>query len=971
MTYMFYQQVGGEETWKCALASERERLVREVKPAFVTVLDVDNSFTSELSADDRLAVKYSGPFYVDFDGDLDEVLGQAKLFLVKLQSECNFDVDQARWYFTGGRGVHVEVPIEVLLPKVPRGGVPRLPAIYKEATFELYVDTVDMRVYSEARGRMWRTPNVQRDNDLYKVQVTSGEVMDATPETYRQICSAPRAPLPVTPPTFNPHLGLIYAQAADKVAAATKKRKARRTSPKIVEHYAGEWPGSVQLLMSGTGLKEELGWNQIAIQLASFALAIGKSEEQLVAACAELLENHAGDSSRYGTPRKRERELRNQYRYQDGNAAYEFSLGGIKSLYARGAYSADLDLGEMVPDENEGYGPPGGDGVAATEPAPAGEDADAALEAAIEKAEAESAEKLKIGITKSGIYVKGEDGWGSVSSAGLANPIRLRRLADGEILGYEVEVFVDRRPQGRHLLSISSVTSKANFQQWLSKFSASITAQEMIVPQIIDFLRLKTKRGANMITVSREGVDVIRPPTTPEDPKPRPAEIIFASSSEVKSTLGTPLRFRGQYDPDGAFKTDLWLAPDLQDTPENREYFDHLFEINSRLNVAKIFGWFVACFMCQPIRVAFKQFPSLQSWGQAGSGKSKTTEIFNHLHYWQVEPKKLSSTGSTFFPIMAAVTQSASIPVLFDEYKPREMSKHNKDTLTNVFRNNYEGGEIQRGALSKDAGPKEVVINAFANVAPIGFIGEAIESQSAIQERCVAVAFSKATRAGRARHFDYVFAKRHGGPLSELGKSLASSVMASSVADIAERVSHYKDALREKVGESLSDDIERPMFNTAVLLAALDMLKATLRVPFGSRYDAVVDELSDSLLERSNELLAATMSEAAKVLDVMAQLTRNTDLQFRLEKGQDYVSDGTHVDIRLKPAFAKYVRYRRSLGMEVLYDNEEAFIAGMSNYPGKTTDSCPDSPLFRSPFEKIFRFSCSHMEAEGLEIFEV
>lgn len=967
MAYVFYQEKGGEETWKCSLASERERLVRDVKPAFVTVLDVDNSFTSELTLDERLAVKYSGPFYVDFDGDLDEVLGQAKLFLVKLQEECNFDVDQARWYFTGGRGVHVEVPMDTFMPKVPRGGVTRLPVIYKEMALDTYVDTVDLRVFSEARGRMWRTPNVLRSNGLYKVPVTTQEVMGATPESYAQICAAPRAPLPVSTPTFNPHLGLLYSQAADKVAVATKKRKARKTSPKVVEHYGGEWPGSLRLLMTGTGVKEDLGWNQIAIQLASFALAIGKSEEQLVEACGELLENHAGDSSRYGTPRKRERELRNQYRYQDGNPAYEFSLGGIKSLYARGTYSADLDLGEMVPDEGDGFGPPGG----VTETEEPAEPTPDDLEAAIERAEAESAEKLKIGITKSGIYTKGEDGWVAVSSAGLANPIRLRRLADGEIIGYEVEVYVDRRPQGRHLLSVSSVTSKASFQQWLGRFSASITAQEAIVPQIIDFLRLKTKKGSNMITVSREGVDVIRPPKTPEEPTPRPVEIIFASSTEVKSTLGTPLRFRGQYDPDGAFKTDLWAAPDLVDTPETRKFFDHLFEINSRANVAKIFGWFVACFMCQPIRVAFKQFPSLQSWGQAGSGKSKTTEIFNHLHYWETDPKKLSSTGSTFFPIMAAVTQSASLPVLFDEYKPREMSKHNKDMLTNIFRNNYEGGEIQRGALSKDAGPKEVVINAFANVAPIGFIGEAIESQSAIQERCVAVAFSKATRAGRARHFDYVFARRHGGPLSELGKSLASSVMASTVQDIARRVAEYKEMLRQKVGDTLSDDIERPMFNTAVLLAALDMLKATLKVPFGARYDGVVDELIDTLLERSNELLAATMGEAAKVLDVMAQLTRNTDVQFRLEKGQDYVSDGAYVDIRLKPAFAKYVRYRRSLGMEVLFDNEEAFIAGMSNYPGKTTDSCPDSPLFRSPFEKIFRFSCAHMESEGLEIFEI
>jgi len=43
--FMFYQRVGGPTPWECALASERDRIVSELKPEFVSVLDVDNSFT--------------------------------------------------------------------------------------------------------------------------------------------------------------------------------------------------------------------------------------------------------------------------------------------------------------------------------------------------------------------------------------------------------------------------------------------------------------------------------------------------------------------------------------------------------------------------------------------------------------------------------------------------------------------------------------------------------------------------------------------------------------------------------------------------------------------------------------------------------------------------------------------------------------------------------------------------------------
>ena len=49
--------------------------------------------------------------------------------------------------------------------------------------------------------------------------------------------------------------------------------------------------------------------------------------------------------------RLREAELRNQFRYQWENPGYEFSLGGVKSLFAKGAYTADLDwAGAVAPD---------------------------------------------------------------------------------------------------------------------------------------------------------------------------------------------------------------------------------------------------------------------------------------------------------------------------------------------------------------------------------------------------------------------------------------------------------------------------------------------------------------------------------------------------------------------------------------------------------------------------------------------
>ena len=71
------------------------------------------------------------------------------------------------------------------------------------------------------------------------------------------------------------------------------------------------------------------------------------------------------------------------------------------------------------------------------------------------------------------------------------------------------------------------------------------------------------------------------------------------------------------------------------------------------------------------------------------------------------------------------------------------------------------------------------------------------------------------------------------------------------------------------------------------------------------------------------------MSEVAKVLDVMGQLTRIQNDEYKIVKGVDYITDGTTMELKLRPAYARYVRYQRGLGMEVLFDTDRAFQAAM------------------------------------------
>ncbi len=347
-TFFFYQ-CGQKTPWIAAPASERESVIAEHKPHLVSVLNVESDFSTELTGEQKDALRYKGPFYADFDGDLDEVIPQFQVFLGKLQ-ELDLDLDQCSLFATGGRGFHLEVPMACFMQDIPPEGIERLPAIYGEIADSLFVDTLDRRVYTAGRGRLWRTPNVQRENGQFKVRITPEEALAMTPELYAELCSTPRYLAPPPPASFNPALANLFAQARDKVATkskalATKKRKAGPVAAKMKQRCdAVGYPMPPSLIALCTGqmpAREGVGFNQIILQLAISAAAMGLPEDELISLSSALIEGHHGDGERYNSPRKRERELRSMFRYVE-RGHYDLSIGGIRSILPRNALCLDL-----------------------------------------------------------------------------------------------------------------------------------------------------------------------------------------------------------------------------------------------------------------------------------------------------------------------------------------------------------------------------------------------------------------------------------------------------------------------------------------------------------------------------------------------------------------------------------------------------------------------------------------------------
>ena len=329
----FFSQHTPTSAWKCHPSTERDRVLQEEAPTLVTVLDVDNSFDRDLTAEEYRAVKHLGPWYADFDGEIEAAIGAFRALLGKLQA-LGLELGACRLYATGGRGFHVEVPPECFVPAgLPAGGVAGLPHVYREMAHELFVDLMDMRVYSAKRGRMWRCPNRRRDNGKFKVAITAGEAMSMTVEKYDEVCAAPRALPSLVAPTFNPGLGLIYSRTKDKVSRA-KPRKS--SGGALRQRFGASLPPTIAAYCAGhIPTREGAGWNKVAMQIAILADELGLDHDKVVKACQGLIQSHESDG-RYSTPRRREDHLIEMLNYMRGNVCYSAEVGGLRSILPAG-----------------------------------------------------------------------------------------------------------------------------------------------------------------------------------------------------------------------------------------------------------------------------------------------------------------------------------------------------------------------------------------------------------------------------------------------------------------------------------------------------------------------------------------------------------------------------------------------------------------------------------------------------------
>lgn len=332
-----YFHCTGETRWAATTASQLAALLdSDEAPEFRTVLGILADTSQECPAS---GWPYLGPFYMDFDGKtLDEAIAGFLAMLAKLEG-MGLDLESVRLFASGGRGFHIEIPMECFAADTPASGVINLPYAFGEMARTLFVPTLDLRVYSARKGRVWRVPNRQRANGSFKVPLTLAEALGVTPESYATLTSAPRPFPPLVQPELCSDLAELYETALLKVATKPTKSNGREVA-EIMCRFGGKLPPSLAALGQGR-FPARGGFNNIAMQMCLAAQAVGMDEGATLAACAGLIQDHESDGHRYDTPAKRRHELRSMFHYISGSN-YAFSVGGVRSILPIGLKCTDF-----------------------------------------------------------------------------------------------------------------------------------------------------------------------------------------------------------------------------------------------------------------------------------------------------------------------------------------------------------------------------------------------------------------------------------------------------------------------------------------------------------------------------------------------------------------------------------------------------------------------------------------------------
>lgn len=743
-------------------------------------------------------LKYHGPLYFDIDhgDDLPLAIAAGNKLVAKLIEEYEMEERDIEIFLSGKKGLHVFIqPHHFNFTR----SVLRLPKVYLEMAKHLYVSGMDMQVYSTRNA--FRLPNVKRDDGRYRVQVTAKELRELTHERYLELTSEPRNSFrpPMPSNKVYTQLAVLFEQAMEQARKAERpvSDSARVFAPMLRQQFASELPPCIHHLAEGRRA-ETRSFNEVAVQVAIFAArltpdGLGTFEPMFT----RIADNQSSTS--YATPRQRQEHMEGQYNYMRHTDSYEFSCNAMRSvLKTRVCSECPIEATKVVETPE-----------------------DAARVVALEAR---------------------PDGYFDTSGK---SPRRLSTFRmhpdyvfnetqeDGQVrrMGTVVRVESGGSTVGSILLDETAWTNRSAFLRALGGVgNVSFFGTETDI-QKLKFVTMSDPDLPERTLVHEMGLHV----TQHEGREVR--TYVEKHTSINNMQLSNTMVYEGpeDYDP-YLVREKLTIA-----TADDAIALKQLLTLNEMEVMSILVGWTAACHIKPHMVHHFRQFPLVNLWGNAGNGKTTVARYACVLGGadFVSEHEEMNVPLSTPFTWLASLSNSASIPVLWDEVNRsgEKMTPKAYARVMELLKACWNGQAAKKGNINTN---RSIGMSTYKLIRPVIYCSEQAPDMPALLDRSLIVLTTE-----KALHkFD--------GRDRELRQNLdglkrcAYTLMLAALATPSSEVAALLNATMDRLPKELRN---RPRYSTAVCMTGLAWLGKVMRER------GVMDDELEELLAQADKML--------------------------------------------------------------------------------------------------------------------
>lgn len=305
--------------------------------------------------------KRYGHFVLDFDDKenpqnaLDDMRSLCLTYLPEIHE---VDPHCIRFYASGSKGFHAAIPTWVFGSE---DGHTHLPLIYKGIArrwaTDLNLKTLDLSLYCQGKGKMFRLSNIRRSIDTYKVPLTLDEVMSHNAEQLFGLTRAPRRIQTVSVETVASHSLSQWYQRATQRVEDHQEEKTEPLAEDQIEHLKTNPAPCISYILNNNPEKSEsLNFNRATMLLVNYFQDLKIDHTEAYTACKNFLDAYPY-SETYATSKARLDHFNHIWKYMLTEFGYFFSCERAQGLQmAPEAYQCLKCL--QVPEKVEVVNPP-------------------------------------------------------------------------------------------------------------------------------------------------------------------------------------------------------------------------------------------------------------------------------------------------------------------------------------------------------------------------------------------------------------------------------------------------------------------------------------------------------------------------------------------------------------------------------------------------------------------------------------